>query len=96
MSLSAQPRPVISDGLPSQLPDIDPAETREWLDSLRGLVDRQGQYRARFLMLKLLEEARALRVGVPALRSTDYVNTIPTARSRRSRATRRWSAGSGG
>jgi pyruvate dehydrogenase E1 component len=71
-------RPVISDGLPSQLPDVDPAETREWLDSLRAVVERQGPYRARFLMLKLLEEARSLRVGVPALRSTDYVNTIST------------------
>jgi pyruvate dehydrogenase E1 component len=73
-----QHRPVISDGLPSQLPDVDPAETREWIDSLRHVVDRQGPYRARFLMLKLLEEARSLRVGVPALRSTDYVNTIST------------------
>jgi pyruvate dehydrogenase E1 component len=72
------PRPVISDGLPSQLPDTDPAETREWLDSLRGVVDRYGPYRARFLMLKMLEEARNLRVGVPALRSTDYVNSIST------------------
>jgi pyruvate dehydrogenase E1 component len=71
-------RPVISDGLPSQLPDVDPAETREWLDSLRAVVERHGPYRARFLMLKMLEEARALRVGVPALRSTDYVNTIST------------------
>ncbi len=25
-------RPVISDGLPSQLPDIDPEETLEWTD----------------------------------------------------------------
>ena len=25
---------VISDGLPSQLPDVDPDETSEWLDSL--------------------------------------------------------------
>ena len=24
-------RPVISDGLPSQLPDIDPDETNEWV-----------------------------------------------------------------
>ncbi|HEX5562658.1 MAG TPA: pyruvate dehydrogenase (acetyl-transferring), homodimeric type [Nocardioidaceae bacterium] len=71
-------RPVISDGLPSQLPDIDPAETLEWVDSLRGLVARQGPYRARYLMLKLLEEARKLHVGVPALRSTDYVNSIST------------------
>ncbi len=73
-------RPVISDGLPSKLPDVDPAETREWLDGLRSVVERDGSYRARFLMLKMLEEARALHVGVPALRSTDYVNSISTER----------------
>jgi pyruvate dehydrogenase E1 component len=27
-------RPVITDGLPSQLPDIDPEETSEWVESL--------------------------------------------------------------
>ena len=32
-------RPVISDGLPSQLPDIDPEETSEWVESLDGLID---------------------------------------------------------
>jgi pyruvate dehydrogenase E1 component len=25
--------PIISDGLPTQLPDIDPDETREWVES---------------------------------------------------------------
>ena len=68
---------VISDGLPSQLPDIDPDETAEWLDSLDGVVDVHGKSRARYLMLKLLERARERQVGVPALRSTDYINTIP-------------------
>ena len=68
---------VISDGLPSQIPDVDPAETQEWVDSLDGVIDSAGPRRARFLMLKLLERAREKQVGVPALRSTDYVNTIP-------------------
>jgi len=77
--LNATPTPpVISDGLPSQLPDTDPEETREWVDSLRGLLGQAGQHRARYVLLKLLEEARNLHVGVPALRSTDYVNTIST------------------
>ena len=31
-------------------------------------------------MLRLLERARELQVGVPALRSTDYINTIPPER----------------
>jgi pyruvate dehydrogenase E1 component len=68
---------VISDGLPSQIPDVDPGETQEWLESLDAVIDSSGARRARFLMLKLLERARERQVGVPALRSTDYVNTIP-------------------
>ena len=93
---------VISDGLPSQLPDIDPAETAEWLESLDGVLSGQGRGRARFLMLKLLERAREKSVGVPALRSTDFLNTIPPEREpwfpgdehaeRRIRAYVRWNA----
>src|SRR3954468_10730668 len=68
---------VITDGLPNQLPDINPEETREWLESLDAVVGAEGRGRARFLMLKLLERARENAVGVPALRSTDFINTIP-------------------
>ncbi|HMI35001.1 MAG TPA: pyruvate dehydrogenase (acetyl-transferring), homodimeric type [Propionibacteriaceae bacterium] len=72
------PHPAITaDGLPSQLPDIDPDETGDWLDSLDGLLEDKGRNRARFIMLKLLERARARQVGLPALRSSDYINTIP-------------------
>ncbi|GAB3758766.1 pyruvate dehydrogenase (acetyl-transferring), homodimeric type [Microlunatus parietis] len=72
------PRPAITaEGLPSQIPDIDPEETGEWLESLDGLLDEQGRHRARFIMLKLLERARERQIGLPALRSSDYINTIP-------------------
>src|ERR1700761_1478017 len=93
---------VISDGLPSQIPDVDPSETQEWLDSLDAVIDSAGPRRARYLMLKLLERAREKQVGVPALRSTDYVNTIPAEAEpwfpgdefieRRIRAYIRWNA----
>jgi pyruvate dehydrogenase E1 component len=93
---------VISDGLPSQIPDVDPSETQEWVDSLDGVIDSAGPRRARFLMLKLLERAREKQVGVPALRSTDYVNSIPAEAEpwfpgdefaeRRIRAYIRWNA----
>ena len=49
---------IISDGLPSQLPDIDPDETREWLESLDTVTKTEGRTRARYLMLRLLERAR--------------------------------------
>ena len=68
---------VISDGLPNQLPDTNPDETHEWLESLDAVIDAEGRGRARYLMLKLLERAREKAIGVPALRSTDYINTIP-------------------
>ena len=42
---------VISDGLPSQLPDVDPDETSEWLQSLDAVIDSAGRQRARFVML---------------------------------------------
>src|SRR3954449_8484866 len=93
---------VITDGLPNQLPDINPEETREWLESLHAGVGAEGRARARYLMLKLLERARENQIGVPALRSTDYINTIPPEREpwfpgdehieRRIRAFIRWNA----
>src|SRR3954467_7720090 len=60
---SGAPRAVITDGLPSQLPDIDPDETQEWLDSLDAVVGHAGRDRARYLMLRLLERSREQQVG---------------------------------
>jgi pyruvate dehydrogenase E1 component len=59
-----------------QLPDIDEAETREWLESLDQVVADEGENRARFLMFKLLKRARQLHVGLPSLTRTRYINTI--------------------
>ncbi|HEU0192385.1 MAG TPA: pyruvate dehydrogenase (acetyl-transferring), homodimeric type [Mycobacterium sp.] len=69
---------VIREGVASYLPDIDPDETSEWLESFDELLARSGPARARYLMLRLLERAGEQRVAIPALTSTDYVNTIPT------------------
>jgi pyruvate dehydrogenase E1 component len=59
-----------------QLPDIDQAETQEWLDSFDQLVAQEGESRARFLLYKLLKRARQLHVGLPPLTQTRYINTI--------------------
>jgi pyruvate dehydrogenase E1 component len=75
--VAADRSPIISNGLPSQLPDIDTEETREWLESLDAVVEHAGRNRARYLMLALLQRASERQVGVPSLRSTDYINTIP-------------------
>ncbi len=103
MSKSGQERPpVIHEGLPTQLPDVDPEETAEWVSSLDEMIESGGRSRARYVMLKLLERAREQNVGVPALRSTDFINTIPPEREpwfpgneaieRRIRSYIRWNA----
>ena len=61
-----------------QLPDIDPEETQEWLDSLDAIADGAGRERARFLMAKLLERSQDRQIGTPPTVWTPYVNTIPT------------------
>jgi pyruvate dehydrogenase E1 component len=67
---------VYFDEFKHQLPDIDPAETQEWLDSFDQLVEQEGESRARFLVYKLLKRARQLHVGLPPLTQTRYINTI--------------------
>src|SRR3954451_14088416 len=59
-----------------QLPDIDPDETQEWLESFDEVVRDGGENRARFLVFKLLKRARQLDIGLPALTQTRYINTI--------------------
>ncbi|MDQ3881192.1 MAG: pyruvate dehydrogenase (acetyl-transferring), homodimeric type [Chloroflexota bacterium] len=66
----------VFDQFKRQLPDIDPQETDEWIDSLDAVVERAGPERARFLIFKLLKRARQLQVGVPPVVQTRYINTI--------------------
>ena len=58
------------------LPDADPAETAEWVESLDAVVDRHGAARARFLVQRLLRHSAARQIGLPPSVTTDYVNTI--------------------
>ena len=71
---------LLASGMPTQYVDVDPDETAEWVESFDSLVDHSGNYRARYVMLSLLRRAAERNVGVPSLRSTDYINTIPPER----------------
>jgi pyruvate dehydrogenase E1 component len=93
---------MLFDGISHQVPDTDPTETMEWLDSFDAVVDAGGRARARYLLMKLLERARTKQVDFPATVSTPYVNTIPADaepwfpgdeyQERRIRAYIRWNA----
>ncbi len=63
-------------GFKRQLPDSDPTETQEWIDALDAIVEKQGRERADFLLRRLLKRARQLRVGLPGLVQSRYINTI--------------------
>ena len=60
----------------TQTPDIDPIETREWLDSLHAILQHEGSERAAFIIDQLTEEAYRSGLAAPFALNTPYVNTI--------------------
>jgi pyruvate dehydrogenase E1 component len=63
--------------------DIDPTETREWLDALEGVIEVEGPERARYLLERVLDSARRKGAPVPYSANTPYLNTIPPEREDR-------------
>ncbi|MFT0763041.1 pyruvate dehydrogenase (acetyl-transferring), homodimeric type [Scrofimicrobium sp. R131] len=76
MTPSKDQRPVVN-GILSQVPDNDPQETQDWLESLDALIDEKGGPRARYVLLHMLDEARRRDVQIPQEMTTPYINTIP-------------------
>jgi pyruvate dehydrogenase E1 component len=66
-----------------QNPDSDAQETREWLDALEGVIEREGTERAHFLVEQLIDRARHHGAFVPFSANTAYVNTIPVEKQPR-------------
>jgi len=83
-------------------PDMDQQETREWLDALTAVIEREGPQRAHYLLEQLLEMAREHSVDMPFSATTGYVNTLESDEEERSpgnlelegrlRAYMRWNA----
>ena len=63
--------------------DLDPQETREWLDALEGVLEREGTERAHFLIEQLIDRARRSGAYVPFSANTAYINTIPVEQQAR-------------
>lgn len=57
--------------------DIDPQETKEWLDSLESVLEEEGVERAHFLLESLIDKARRNGAHLPYDATTAYINTIP-------------------
>ena len=66
--------------LPLTLPDADPQETREWLDSMQAVVAAEGRPRAHYLLDRLVDADTAQYGGLHGRVTTAYVNSIATER----------------
>jgi pyruvate dehydrogenase E1 component len=75
VSDSTTGQPELVDGVSSV--DADPTETREWLDSLRYVINSRGGDRAAYLLHAIEQEAYRLGVPIPFSATTPYINTIP-------------------
>ena len=58
--------------------DIDPLETKEWIESLNSVVEREGPRRANYLVGKLINQAYLSGSNLPYNQKTPYINTIPS------------------
>jgi pyruvate dehydrogenase E1 component len=78
MSAESSGQPEVVDGVAAV--DADPTETREWLDSLRYVINSRGGDRAAYLLHAIEQEAYRLGVAIPFSATTPYINTIPADR----------------
>ncbi|MEO7432131.1 MAG: pyruvate dehydrogenase (acetyl-transferring), homodimeric type, partial [Dokdonella sp.] len=57
--------------------DLDPGETQEWTDALKGVISADGTDRAHYLLERMVDETRRQGGHLPFDSTTEYVNTIP-------------------
>ncbi|MEG1771469.1 MAG: pyruvate dehydrogenase (acetyl-transferring), homodimeric type, partial [Comamonas sp.] len=99
--MTAQTDPQAGAGA-TPVASTDQQETREWMDALSAVIDREGAEYAHSLLEELLEHARQNSVDMPFSANTGYVNTIEADQEARSpgnleieqrlRAYMRWNA----
>ena len=60
----------------SKIEDADPAETREWLESIDSVLRTHGAERAQYLLERVIDFTRRSGAYLPFKPNTAYVNTI--------------------
>jgi len=58
--------------------DLDPVETREWLDALQAVLANDGTQRGAFILQQLINKANSEGVKLTSSINTPYRNTIKT------------------
>ena len=64
--------------------DIDSTETKEWLDSLSAVLEKDGKHRAQFIIKQLIEHSYKEGADLVLSRNTPYINTIPPEEEKKS------------
>ena len=64
--------------------DIDPIETKEWLESLSAVLEKDGKNRAQFLIKQLIEHSYKEGSDLVLSRNTPYINTISPEEEKKS------------
>ena len=65
---------------PPKMEDLDPVETREWLESIDSVLKTHGPERAHFLLERLIDYTRRSGAYLPFKPNTAYVNSIAAGR----------------
>ena len=68
-----------ADSMISHPDDIDPLETRDWLESIDSVLRVHGAERAHFLLERMIDHARRSGAYLPYSPNTAYLNTVPVA-----------------
>ncbi|MGD8976733.1 MAG: pyruvate dehydrogenase (acetyl-transferring), homodimeric type [Gammaproteobacteria bacterium] len=63
-----------------KIQDVDPEETREWLESIESVIRVHGSERAHYLIERIIDETRRAGAYLPFSPNTAYVNTISPQR----------------
>ena len=64
----------------SRYDDVDPLETREWLESIDSVLSQHGPERAHFLLNRMIDYSRRSGAYLPYSPNTAYLNTIAAGR----------------
>ena len=59
-----------------QLEDVNPLETKEWMEALEAVIDEEGVERAHFLLEKLIDKSRRIGAHLPFKATTAYIKSI--------------------
>ena len=64
--------------------DIDPTETKEWMESLAAVLEKDGKHRAQYLIKQLIDYSYKEGSDLVLSRNTPYINTIATEDEKKS------------